>query len=194
MDFVPAEKPAILGGAPVKSDGWPQWPVGRKAAKKRIQEILDSRRWSRHSGKYVTEFENALANRIGVKYALTVCGGAAALDCMMHGVEIEPGDEVLVTPLTFPSGAAAPLLCYALPIFVDVDDESFQMDPDKIEERITPQTRAILVCHWGGQAADLDRIMEIARSTSWRCAKIPTKLCSHNGTASSWARSATWGC
>ncbi len=103
------DKHAILGGAPVKSDSWPQWPVGSEAAEKRIQEIIQSRKWSRHSSHYVTDFERALANIVGVKYALTVCAGTAALDCMMLGVEIRPGDEVLVTTLTFHTGAAVSL-------------------------------------------------------------------------------------
>lgn len=160
---MPASTPALLGGTPVRTKPWPTWPIAAPETGSMFENIIRSRKWTRHSGRYVVDFENALAKRIGVKYALTVWTGTDALACMMRGVDIAPGDEVLVTPYTFYTGAAAPLYNHALPVFVNVDRESFQMDPAKIEEKITPDTRAILVCHWGGQAADMDRILAVAR-------------------------------
>jgi dTDP-4-amino-4,6-dideoxygalactose transaminase len=124
---------------------------------------LQSRTWVRQSGRYTIDFEKAFASMLGVRQALTVCSGTAALNCAMHGFEIGPGDEVLVTPYTFHTGASIPLMNYALPIFVDIDAESLQMDPAAISERVGPNTRAMIVCHWGGQAADIDGIMAAAR-------------------------------
>lgn len=174
-------KPAILGGEPVKKDGWPKWPIGMPEAEDLIQKVIHSRDWTRVRGPYVAEFEKQFAKLLGVRYALVVCGGTDALHCMMHAVDIAPGDEVLVSPYTFHTGACMPLMNYALPIFVDIDRESFQMDPAKIEEKITEHTRAILVCHWGGQAADMDRIMEIAK-------KHDLAVCedSYQGTLGQW--------
>lgn len=104
---------------------------------------------------------------LGVRQALTICSGTGALNCVMHGFDISPGDEVLVTPYTFHTGASIPLMNYALPIFVDIDAESLQMDPALIEERVSGDTRAAIVCHWGGQAADMDGIIAAARKHSF---------------------------
>lgn len=157
------ETAALLGGSPIRDTPWPKWPQAAPETEAMFGDIIRSRRWTRFSAAYLVKFEKALAVRLGVKFSLTVWSGTAALACMMQGVDVAPGDEVLVTPYTFYTGAAAPLYNYALPVFVDVDRESFQMDPAKIEEKITPDTRAIIVCHWGGQAADMDRILAIAR-------------------------------
>lgn len=155
--------PALLGGTPTRSGDWPAWPPPLPTAEQHIDGVLQSRIWVRQSGHYTIEFEKAFAAMLGVRQALTVCSGSAALNCVMHGFEIGPGDEVLVTPYTFHTGATVPLMNYALPIFVDVDPASLQMDPAAISERVGPNTRAMIVCHWGGQAADMDGIMAAAK-------------------------------
>ena len=158
-------KPAILGGDSVRKGSWPRWPQGSQLAEDLLEQVLYSHRWTRiaGTGNLVIEFEKAWARMLGVKHAVATNGGTAALHCALKAIDLEPGDEVLVSPIEFITGASLPFTFYALPVFVDVDRESFQMDPEKIEERITDKTRAIIPCHWGGAPADMDRIMEIAR-------------------------------
>src|SRR5438046_974744 len=155
--------PALLGGAPVRTGEWPVWPPSLADAGQNIEGVLNSRSWVRQSGRYTIAFEKSFAAMLGVRQALTICSGTAALNCAMHGLEIGPGDDVLVTPYTFHTGASIPLMNYALPIFTDIDPDSLQMDPSLMAERVTPNTRAAIVCHWGGQAADMDGIISAAR-------------------------------
>jgi len=158
-------KPAILGGERVYKGKWPSWPQGSQAAEDLLKDVLHSRRWTRISGtgNRVIEFEKKWAHMLGVKHAIATNGGTTALHCALKGVDVQPGDEVLVSPLEFITGSSLPFTFYALPVFVDVERESFQMDPAKIEERITDKTKAIIPCHWGGVPADMDRIMKIAK-------------------------------
>jgi dTDP-4-amino-4,6-dideoxygalactose transaminase len=155
--------PALLGGKAVRTGEWPPWPPPLPSAAADVEAVIRGRVWVRQSGRYTIEFEKALAAMLGVRQALTVCSGTGALHCVMRAMEIGPGDEVLVTPFTFHTGASIPLLNYALPIFVDIDPASLQMDPAAIADRAGRQTRAIIACHWGGQAADLDGIVAAGR-------------------------------
>lgn len=158
-------KPAILGGEKAYKGKWPAWPQGSQTAEDLLKDVLYSRRWTRISGtgNRVIEFEKTWAQMLGVEHAVATNGGTTALHCALKGIDIQPGDEVLVSPIEFVTGSSLPFTFYALPVFVDVDRESFQMDPAKIEERITDKTKAIIPCHWGGMPADMDRIMEIAK-------------------------------
>ena len=158
-------KPAMLGGERVFKGEWPSWPEGSQAAEELLKDVLYSRRWTRISGmgNRVIQFEKKWAQMLGVKNAIATNGGTTALHCALKGIDLQPGDEVLVSPIEFITGSSLPFTFYALPVFVDVDRETFQMDPAKIEERITDKTKAILPCHWGGAPADMDRIMEIAK-------------------------------
>lgn len=100
---------------------------------------------------------------MGAKRCLTVVNGTNALNTSLAQLEIGWGDEVLVTPYTFIASVSCILFNGAIPVFVDIDPETFQMDPDKIEEKITPHTRAILPVHILGLPCDMERIMSIAR-------------------------------
>lgn len=115
------------------------------------------------SGRYVSEFEKAFASYIGVREASAVNSGTAALHVALAALGIGPGDEVIVPALTFMSTATAVLHQNAIPVFADIDKDSFCMSPEDMEKRITERTRAIIPVHLYGNAADMDRIMEIAR-------------------------------
>lgn len=131
--------PAILGGDPViTSPGWPSWPIWNpETDEKRLLKVMRSGVWSRD--KFVSEFEERWAEIIGSKRCLAVVNGTNALNTSLAQLEIGWGDEVLVTPYTFIASVSSILFNGAIPDFVDVDPETFQMDPDKIEEMITPQ-------------------------------------------------------
>ena len=113
-------------------------------------------------GNEVAEFEKAFAAICGTEYAVATTSGTTALHLALLAHEIGPGDEVITTPFSFIASANAALYVGARPIFADIDPATFNIDPDDIEHRITPRTRAILPVHLYGNPADLDRLMDIA--------------------------------
>ncbi|RIJ48552.1 DegT/DnrJ/EryC1/StrS family aminotransferase [Maribellus luteus] len=155
--------PALLGGHPVfPSSSWPSWPVWNpQTDEKQLLEVMRSGVWSR--SHVVDEFEKQWAKTIGAKRCLTVVNGTNALNTSLAQLEIGWGDEVLVTPYTFIASVSSILFNGAIPIFVDVDPETFQMDPAKIEEKITPHTKAIIPVHILGLPCDMEEIMQIAK-------------------------------
>lgn len=114
-------------------------------------------------GKNVTEFEKEFAEYIGVKHAISVGNGTDALVIALKSLGIGAGDEVITTPFTFFATAETISAVGATPVFVDVEKDTFNIDPTKIEEKITSKTKAILPVHIFGQSAKMDEINEIAK-------------------------------
>ncbi len=158
-----AAKLAIHGGTPVRSKRWPSWPIWDRAAEERILSILRSGNWFRGQGETVSEFEGKYAKLLGAKRCTCTVNGTNALLTAMHALDVGVGDEVIVSPYTFIATYNVMLNSTALPVFADTDPETFQINPDTIEERITERTRAIMPVHILGIPADMDRIMAIAR-------------------------------
>lgn len=125
-----------------------------------VVEVLHSGRLAQ--GRRVEEFEEAFAAYIGTKYAVAVNSGTAALHLALLAHGIGEGDEVITTPFSFIATGNAILFTGAKPVFVDIDEKTFNIDPDGIEEKITPRTKAILPVHLYGQPCAMDKIMEIA--------------------------------
>lgn len=157
------DKLALLGGKPVRNTKFPSWPVIQDNDEKAWMEVLRKGRWNRLDGTCAAQFEQAWATQLGAKHCLATANGTSALFIALNALGIGPGDEVLVPPYTFVATVNAVLLQHALPVFVDTDPETFQMDARKIEAAITERTRCILPAHIGGSAADMDAILEIAR-------------------------------
>ena len=157
-----ASTPAILGGKPViSSHNWPGWPIWNpETDEKLLLQVMRSGVWSR--SHVVDEFEKKWARTIGSKRALAVVNGTNALNASLAQLGIGWGDEVLVTPYTFIASVSSILFNGAIPVFVDIDPETFQMDPEKIEAKITSRTKAILPVHILGLPSDMERIMAIA--------------------------------
>lgn len=157
-----ALKPALLGGTPVRTNGWPEWPIWNKDTdEKLVVDDLRSGVWSRAS--LVKEFEEKWAKEIGTKRCLSVVNGTNALITSLLQMDIGGGDEVIIPVYTFIATAAAVLATGAMPVFVDTDPETFQIDPAKIEQKITSRTRAIVPVHILGMPADMDSILKIAK-------------------------------
>lgn len=151
-------RPALLGGPPAFSG----WPVYGQPEEKGLTDVLKSKKWGRLNGKVVSDFESAYARQLGTRHCLAVSSGTSALYTMLGALDIGPGDEVIIPVYTFIATYNVVVLNYALPVFVDTDIESFQIDTGKIEAAVTPQTRVIMPVHIGGSPADIDMIMEIA--------------------------------
>lgn len=154
---------AFKGGTPVRTAKWPDWPVWDESAVKPILEMYESGNWYRSWGNYCQEFEREYAQLIGARSCLATASGTTALMIALHALGVDAGDEVLVSPFTFIASYNAIFALKALPVFVDSDPETFLLDPDKIERRITERTVAILPVHIYGLPCDMDRINAIAR-------------------------------
>jgi dTDP-4-amino-4,6-dideoxygalactose transaminase len=152
---------AIVGGQPVRTKAWPDWPMwDPKTDEQRVIEVLRSGIWSR--GKVVTEFEEKWAETIGTKRCLATTNGTHALITALHQLNVGAGDEVIVTPYTFIATIDAILMNGAMPVFVDTNPATSQIDANKIEEKITSRTTTILPVHILGLPADMFKIMSIA--------------------------------
>jgi dTDP-4-amino-4,6-dideoxygalactose transaminase len=158
-----ADTPALLGGAPVHTGGWAKWPQWRASWEPRVLDVLRSGRWYRASGQQVTEFEAAYAQLLGARRCLATASGTTALMVSLHVMDVDAGDEVIVSPYTFIASYNAILSCKALPVFADTDPATLTIDPASIESRITERTRAIMPVHIFGMPCDMDPIVAIAR-------------------------------
>jgi 8-amino-3,8-dideoxy-alpha-D-manno-octulosonate transaminase len=161
---------AVNGGAPVRTRplGTENWGPLYYDTKEQTQltEVLESRKPFRFANppdkSKVALFEDTYAARMQTKYALAVTSGTAALHTALAALEVGPGDEVIIPAWTWYSCYAAVIQLGALPVFAEID-ESFNIDPNDIEHRITPQTRVIMAVHLQGNPADMDPILAIAR-------------------------------
>src|SRR6056297_132006 len=141
------KKLAIHGGEKVRMTDWPDWPIWDTSAEPDVTEMLRSGRWWRGSGEHVAEFERKYAELMGAKRCLATASGTTALLVAMHVLGVDAGDEVLVSPYTFIATYNVIFMNKALPVFVDTDPETFLINTNKIEERITDRTTAILPVH-----------------------------------------------
>ena len=138
-----------------------RWPVITTKMRGRVLEVLDT---AAMSGTNLTkEFERAFADWHGVKYALGHSSGTASLHCAMYGVGLGTGDEMICPSITYWASCVQAMNLGASVVFADIDPDTLCIDPDDIERRITPRTKAIMVVHYLGYPANMDRIMEIAR-------------------------------
>ena len=152
---------AIHGGSKACTGEWPNWPVWDDTERQALSGVLESGKW--WYGDKVREFESAFAQFQDAKYGVTTTSGSTALEVALRAAGVGPGDEVIVPPYTFIATAAAVVWVGAKPVFADVQPHTLCIDPDDVERKITPRTRAIVPVHLAGHVADMDRLNEIAR-------------------------------
>ena len=170
-------KLAIHGGAPVRTKSFPAWPVFDEEETRALGQVLESGKWW-HSGfgeaasggeaagrvgSQVGLFQEEFARHQGSRYAVACANGTGALELLLRALDIGPGMEVIVPAYTYMAGCSCVLQSNAVPIFVDIDPRTYNIDPGKVEEAITPETAALIPCHFGGQMADMDRLTELCR-------------------------------
>ncbi len=114
-------------------------------------------------GQTISEFESAVTNKTGVRYAVAVATGTAALHCACFAAGIGKGDEIIASPITFAASGNCALFLGASVKFVDIETDTYCMNPQKLEETITPRTKAIIPIDFAGQPCDMDEINAIAR-------------------------------
>jgi len=153
---------AINGGDPVRTEPFPEWPIYDEREVEALTEVLHSGKWGSTAGDKVREFEREFAAFAGAEYAICLTSGTSALEAALWAIGVEPGDEVIVPPYTFIATASSVVMVGGIPVFVDIEPGTYNMDPSKIEDAITDRTKAIVPVHIGGRPADMDAIMEIA--------------------------------
>ena len=138
--------------------------IGKEELKNVIEAIESG--WISSRGKFIEEFENNFANYCNMEYGIATSNGTVAIHLALKALGIKEGDEVIVPNLTFIATANAVTYCNAKPIFVDSHPDYWCIDPEKIEEKITSRTKAIIPVHIYGNPCDMDPIMEIAEKYS----------------------------
>ena len=157
-----ATVPALLGGPKAHKTGWQPWPQwDAEKFNPRMNAVMQGRSWSR--GGKVNEFEKKWADMHGSKHCLTTVNGTNALSAAWMQLDIRPGDEVICSPYTFSASVFGVLYKGAMPVWADIDPMTFQIDPEKIKEKITPRTKGILPVHICGYPSDMPAIMKIAK-------------------------------
>ena len=152
-----------LAARPCIEGGWADWPNWLESWEPAVLKVLRSGKWYRGDGGHVAEFETGYAKLLGAKRCLATASGTTALLVSLHVMDVDAGDEVIVSPYTFIATYNAILINKALPVFADTDPATLTMDPASIESRITDRTRAILPVHIYGMPCDMDPINAIAR-------------------------------
>lgn len=140
-------------------------PYGRQTIEEDdIQAVVDVLRSDYlTTGPKIAEFEKMVADYVGAKYAVAISNGTSALHAACFAAGIQPGDEVITTPLTFAASSNCVLYCGGTPVFADVDPKTYNIDPEDIRRKITDKTKAIIAVHLAGQPCDMDEIHKIAK-------------------------------
>ncbi|MEN6372127.1 MAG: DegT/DnrJ/EryC1/StrS family aminotransferase [Armatimonadota bacterium] len=153
---------AINGGKPVRNRPFTSWPVTSDEECSALVDVYKSGVWGSVAGSRVHEFERDFAAYHDAKYGIAVVNGTVALKIALMAAGVGEGDEVIVPPYTFLATASAVVEANAVPVFVDIEPDTYCIDPKGFEEAITERTKAVIVVHLAGLAADMDRIMAIA--------------------------------
>jgi dTDP-4-amino-4,6-dideoxygalactose transaminase len=154
---------AINGGSKTIDKNF-AWPVFDETEINAVADIVRSGKWGNPDcGDIVKSFEDEFAAFCGAKYALTCVNGSVALRLALIACGVKPGDEVIIPPYTFIATSTIVLEANCVPVFVDIDPYTYNLDPEKIEAAITRRTKAIIPVHFAGQACEMDKIMAIAK-------------------------------
>ncbi len=161
-------KLAITGGEPLRKTPFTRWPMGGKEEAGLLDDVLTSSLWGGQPfpGKCSVAFAKKFAEVHTVKYAQCVSTGTIAIQAALKAIDIQPGDEVIAPAYTWEGTVGPVLLLNAIPVFVDVDPDTYCLDAKLIEKAITPKTKAILPVHLGMRFADMDEILRIAAKHS----------------------------
>ena len=153
---------ALFGGNPVRKKPFPVWPRITAGQKEQLLNTLESDSLGIGSDA-IKSFEDQFAEFQNAKYCIATSSGTNALWVALKAGGVSAGDEVIIPPYTFIATASAVLMANAVPVFVDIDPETFNIDPVLIEKAITERTKVIMPVHIAGNPADMDRINDIAK-------------------------------
>ena len=183
------EKLALFGGEKIRDRPFPKYPVITSDEKNAVLEVLESGNLSTFvaspgdnflGGKKIREFEERFASHMGTRFAVAFNSATSALHAAIVAVGVKPGEEVVVPPYTFTSTATCVLMHNAIPVFSDVKHDTYCLNPTKLNDTITPLTRAIIPVHLFGHPCDMDEIIDIAHKSNCKviedCAQSPDAI------------------
>jgi dTDP-4-amino-4,6-dideoxygalactose transaminase len=176
------DRPAVLGGAPIRAHDYPAWPIWDDDERQALAGVLDAGGWWQGDGDVAAAFAHDFARFQGARHGLALTNGTHTLEAAFAACDIGEGDEVIVPGMTFVASASAVLAVNATPVLVDVDAGSLCIDAAAAAAAVTERTRAIVAVHVAGAAADLDALVELcarrglrliedcahAHGTTWR--------------------------
>ncbi len=155
-------KLAVTGGTPVWNEGWPTWPIYGEREAELLQQVLTSGKWA-GDGPMEAQFQRSFADLHTARHGIAVNSGTMALQVALEALDVGVGDEVILPVNTWQATAVSVLDVNAVPVLVDIEPETYAIDPVAIEAAITPKTRAIIPVHLYCNIANLDAIVSIAR-------------------------------
>jgi dTDP-4-amino-4,6-dideoxygalactose transaminase len=162
-------KDLAINGGPKTIEKEFQWPLYDDSDINAVAEVVRSGKWGNPDcGDLVKAFEDEFAAFCGTKYAIACVNGSVALRLALIACGVKPGDEVIVPPYTFIATASIVIEANCVPVFVDIDPDTYNLDPLKIENAITSRTKAIIPVHFAGQSCDMDTLMSIAKKHNLR--------------------------
>src|SRR6202163_57253 len=158
-------KLAITGGEPIRKKRFDPWPIFDDKERRALEDVLTNRKWGGQPfpGKHGDAFGKAFAEFHTAKYGQAGNTGTVAIQAALKAIDIKPVDEVIVPAYTWEGTVGPVLLVNAVPVFVDIDPDTYCLDAKQIERAITPKTKAILPVHLGMRFADMDEILRIAK-------------------------------
>ena len=162
-----SNKLAIQGGSPVRSQPFSPWPIFGDEERDGLMKVLESRTWG-FNGPVEGEFRKAFGKFQGIDHVLCASNGSVTLELALKALGVGPGDEVIVPALTWLATAWAPLQVGATPIFTDVRESDWCLDPEQVKKNITPRTRCIIPVHLYSQLAQMDELLAIAKEHDLR--------------------------
>jgi dTDP-4-amino-4,6-dideoxygalactose transaminase len=170
-------KLALQGGPAIREKPFPNWPIWDASEERALLQVLHSGKWWRFSygegvelreaesgeRSRVVEFQEAFARHHQSMFGLACANGTAAIEVLLKALGVGPGDEVIVPAYTYIATASAVLQVNAVPVFVDIDPKTYNIDPHRAAAAINDRTRAVIPVHFAGQPADMDALIELAR-------------------------------
>lgn len=190
MKSLDMERPAILGGPPIRPAGPPAWPCDEPAVRQLLRDLAESGDWGRYHGAYVPDLCRRLAEYHNIEHALVCSSGTSAVELALRGVGVAEGDEVVMAAYDFKSNFQNVLYLKALPVLVDLDPVTWQLDVNLVEAALTPKTKAILASHLHGGAVAMPALRRIADE---RKLQIVEDACQATGAMFYGRKAGTWG-
>ena len=183
---------ALQGGTPIRTEPYIAWPEFDESEVEAVVDALRTGSWASGEGdRSLINFERSFAAYQGAEYCLAVSSGTSALEIALRALRLPRGSEVMLSPYTYMASPTAVLNVGLVPIFVDMDPETYNIDPSLIEAAITERTGAIMTVHFGGLACDMGAVLDIARGHDLKVIEDAAHATGPGGTIAGSVRSAT---
>ncbi|MDB5391952.1 MAG: aminotransferase class V-fold PLP-dependent enzyme, partial [Planctomycetaceae bacterium] len=185
-----ATLPAILGGQPIRAAGPPDWPLKEAAIQQALLSTWESGDWGRYHGDNTKRLIDRISRLLRVEHVLPCSSGTAAVELALRGMQVGPGDEVILSAYDFKGNFQDILALGATPVLVDLDPRTWQLDPHELTAAVSSKTKAIIASHLHGGVVAMPEVMEFARAK-----QIPVleDACQMPGAVVAGKRAGTWG-